>query len=91
MSQFVFFLKDEEEEEEDEEDEEREEAVDATKKEAEASDGECRQLGRVQVWGRRNYTVWFVFFYDFSARLLAVLTLYNDNCFSQCPLEFWDS
>lgn len=45
------FLKDEDDDEEDEEDEEREEAVDATKKEAEASDGEYRPLSRVQVWG----------------------------------------
>lgn len=38
----LHFLKDEEEDEEDEEDEDREEAVDTTKKETEASDGERR-------------------------------------------------
>lgn len=61
QSQFVLFFKDEDDDEEDEEDEEREEAVDATKKEAEASDGKCRQLSSVQVWGRRDYTILFSF------------------------------
>lgn len=65
--------------------------MDATKKEAEASDGECRRLSRVQVWGKRDYTIWFVFFYDFPAGLLAVLALCNDSCVSQCPWESWDS
>lgn len=46
---FILFLKDEEDNEEDEEDEEHEEAMDAVKKETEASDGKHRQ-NTVEFW-----------------------------------------